>query len=239
MIKKIWRGLIHLDLPYAHLINSAINRFSQEIIDFNRFENNSFNSFMSPEETMELLSQTLNTKQCTLFENTSLEFCITNDYNIDGKRWNCIEHLVEHHHNLFSKQDIKYLQAINNSYASIYKVTLLEDGLSIELSNMLEESQTAIISGKKQVQNLSNHQLIATRVLKTGVKKKAVNKISNTLLPFTEGVCKSSVKAINSILAERNSSLSQNELLLYKKMMIKKILEQWYLYTQKRSIVYH
>ena len=71
------------------------------------FENNSFNSFMSPEETMELLSQTLNTKQCTLFENTSLEFCITNDYNIDGKRWNCIEHLVEHHHNLFSKQDIK------------------------------------------------------------------------------------------------------------------------------------
>jgi hypothetical protein len=247
MIKKIWKALIHLDFRYSMLINGAINRFSQEIINFDKFEGNGLQPTLSPDEAIEFLSEELDEKQYRLFESTALEFCITNDYSVNGKRWNCVEHLIKHHELLFSSESIKYLEALNKSYASIYKVSFLEDSSSIELSNMLKENDVVTIAGKKQVSDLRDHQVVATRVLRIKTKNKVVYKISNTLLPLTKEMTEGSVHVINFILSQMNSakhtkpssSLTQNEILLRKKMMIKEILEQWYLHSKKESVVYH
>jgi len=245
MIKKIWKALTHLDFRYSMLINSAINRLSQEIINFDKFEGNRLQPTLSPDEAIEFLSEALDEKQYKLFESAALEFCITNDYNVDGKRWNCVEHLIKHHELLFSSESIKYLEALNNSYASIYKVSFLEDSSSIELSNMLKENDVVTIAGKKQVSDLRDHQVVATRVLGVETKSKVVYKISNTLLPLTKEMTEGSVHVINFILSRMNSleyknnpsSPTQNDILLRKKMMIKGILEQWYLHSKEEGVV--
>ena len=78
MIRKIWSALPQMQLQYAHLINDAMNRFSQEIIDFDNFEDKDLANEDSHEKTIDVLSNTLKDKEYKRFENTALEFCITN-----------------------------------------------------------------------------------------------------------------------------------------------------------------
>ena len=170
MIRKIWSALPQMQLQYAHLINDAMNRFSREIIDFDNFENKDLESEDSNQDTIDVLSNTLGNKEYKIFENAALEFCITNDYIVNGKRWNCIEHLLEHHDLLFTKEGSKYLKALNDSYVSIYNMNLLESGESAELSNMLQENEIVTISGKKKLAELKGYKLVATRVLKIKTK---------------------------------------------------------------------
>ncbi|MDC0865091.1 hypothetical protein OAP56_04005 [Rickettsiaceae bacterium] len=243
MIRKIWSALPQMQLQYAHLINDAMNRFSQEIIDFDNFEDKDLANEGSHEKTIDVLSNTLNDKEYKRFENTALEFCITNDYIINGKRWNCVEHLLEYHDQLFTKEGSKYLKALNNSYVSIYSVNLSKDGECAELSNMLQENEVATISGKKKISELKNHKLIATRVLKIEAKNKVIYKTSDTLLPLTKEVAEQAIHIISFIMpqmkASRGKALTDNDNLLCKKMMLKEILEQWYLHTKSNEPVYH
>ena len=109
---------------------------------------------------------------------------------------------------------------------------------------MLKENDVVTITGKKQVSDLRGHQVVATRVLRIETKSKVVHKISNTLLPLTKEMTEGSVHVVNFILSQMNSakhpsSLTQNDILLRKKMMIKEILEQWYLRSKREEVVYH
>lgn len=243
MIRKIWSALSQMQLQYAHLINDAMNRFSREIIDFDNFEDKDSASEGFHEDTIDILSNTLSNKEYKIFENAALEFCLTNDYIINGKRWNCVEHLLEYHDLLFTKEGSKHLKALNNSYVSIYSVSLSKDGEYAELSDMLQENEIATISGKKKISELKGHKLIATRVLKIEAKNKVIYKTSDTLLPLTKEVAEQAMHIISFIMpqmkASRGKALTDNDILLYKKMMLKEILEQWYLHAKSNEPVYH
>ena len=62
------------------------------------------------------------------------------------------------------------------------------------------------------------------------------------MLPLTKEMTEGSVHVINFILSQMNSAkhtkhpswLTQDEILLRKKMMIKEILEQWYLHSKSK-----
>ena len=243
MIKKIWSALPQMQLQYAHLINDAMNRSSRKIIDFDNVENKDLASENSHQDTIDVLSNTVSSKEYKIFENVALEFCITNDYIINGKRWNCVEHLLEYHDLFFTKEESKYLKALDNSYVSIYNVNLPENKESAELSNMLQENEIVTICGKNKLSELKDYKLIATRVLKIEAKNKLIYKTSDTLLPLTNEVAEQAMHIISFIMpqmkASRCEALTDNDILLCKKMILKGILEQWYLHTKSNEPVYH
>lgn len=88
-------------------------------------------------------------KQFKAFENCAVEFCITNEYIIKGKSWNCIDHWLNKSENQFNKSDLQYLKALNNSYVSVYQIISVVPGQSMELQNMIETDELPIIIANK------------------------------------------------------------------------------------------
>ena len=141
--QKIWQSLLMLDTPYAHLVNDVMNNFAQEVIDREGFDNNDPNN-TSIEDTISTLRDTLNTKRALEFENCALEFCITNEYMIEGESWNCVKHWIDRYNKQFNKNELEYLRELNKSYVSVYKVISVTSGVSIDLENMLETNKPSV-----------------------------------------------------------------------------------------------
>ena len=70
-----------------------------------------------------------------------------------------------------------------------------------------------------------------------------IYKTSDTLLPLTKEVAERAMHIISFIMPQmkvsRGKALTDNDNLLCKKMMLKEILEQWYLHTKSNEPVYH
>lgn len=237
--QKLWQSLTSLNSTYSHLINCVISDFAQEVIDLDSFYNNG-PGYISIDQTIETLQETLDNKHYKEFENAALEFCITNKYIVHGSSWNCIDHWITHHKNLFHKNDLRYLKALNDSYVSVYRVVSVTRDKSIKLQNMIETGQPFIHIDNKAISNiLEEGSFAALRLLPLEDKSGDLNyTISNTFIPLPDEVAQSSINAIKMMMQVMNSHLikisailaTPENNLLQKKLWIKEILEKWYIH---------
>ncbi|WP_375327146.1 hypothetical protein [Candidatus Tisiphia endosymbiont of Nemotelus uliginosus] len=186
----------------------------------------------------------LNKRLAIIAQNCAIEFCITNDYIIEGQTWNCIDHLLKNHVELFTVKDKKYLKTLNNSYLSLYRVISVVSGKSIILEDMIEPSVKHCIVIDKELSNtIVVGQIITVRLIAIEYKTKPTEyQISNTLILLPAKIALQSVEiiktlndAINNpkwsfVLMQEKFEDNAHNRLIQKKIRTKEILEQWYLY---------
>lgn len=243
-IQKIWQSLSKLNSFYVRLMGDVINDFAQEIIDGDGFYERGADN-IPIEKTIAMLQGSLSDKNYTEFEGCSLEFCITNEYLVEGKTWNCINHWIAKHKKLFSKSDLVYLKALNSSYVSVYKIASVDLGKSIQLQDMTEVDRPLVSITNKTLSKITyKNNFIAARLLQTKAKSGSIDyRTSKAILHLPEAVAQSSIntikimtQAMNSPLIRANASFdTSNDLLLQKKLWIKEILEQWYLHHRENT----
>ncbi len=243
-INKLWYYITKLDKKYYHLIDEVSSCFLQETIDSESFNINGRKSIGCLELLKEIENK-LNKNFAMIAQNCAIEFCITNEYILEGQAWNCINHILKNHAELLTVEDKRYLKALNNSYLGIYKVTSVKVGQSVNLEDMVESSVDHFtVLDKTLSQNIKVGQIVATRLIKIEYKAKPKKyQISNTLIALPEKIAIQSVDIIKmmteamnnpflmaSMLNEEKFEDNDHNRLMQKKMWAKEILEQWYLY---------
>ena len=244
-IRKLWFLVEQLEPDYCYLMDEVMSCFLQETIDSESFNNNGERN-MSCEAILNEIKNDLNEDLTIIAQNCALEFCLTNEYLLEGQTWNCIAYLLECHADSLTSNDKKYLKALNNSHLGIYKVISVEPNISVTLEDMIEpNSEHLKILDKNLSRYIKSNQLVATRLLKIEYKTKPTEyRLSNTLIPLQTKVAEQSVGIIQMLTEAMNQPLliqtilqeeerlednTHNRLML-KKMWAKEILEQWYLY---------
>ena len=203
-INALWLLIRELEPEYFHLINEASNCFLQEIMD-----PISFNDEELPEvscaELLDEIENILNRDLAMVAQACTIEFCITNEYIVEGEAWNCIAHIFEHHRNLLTSNSRKYLNALNNSYMGIYKVLSVEPNISITLKDMLEPNNRDYrVLSKNLSKVITANQIIATRLLKIEQAKPSEYHLSNSLVFLPEGLDKECIGNIQMLTAAMN-----------------------------------
>lgn len=231
-IEKIWSCLSELETEYNHLINDVLNHLIQEIIDFDGFYDNGPQD-ISCDHLIKTLRETLGKDNAKSMETVAIEFCITNEYIIKDKSWNCIDHLSNNHSDLLTKNDEKYLKALNNSYLSIFKITSISSKSSFVLFDMLKKTLNlnfVTVSHKINSKSISKDDYIAVRLMKIEQKNKPDKYItSNSFLRLPDRIAKKAISSINIITSRmKTNNKNYGDNILVKKMWTKEILELWF-----------
>ena len=175
----------------------------------------------------------------------------TNEYIVLGKSWNCIKHLLAKHKKQFNKSNLQYLEALNNSYVSVYQIISVSEDRSIELQDMIEvDLPYTRIENKALCSKVKEKSFIATRLLQTETKAGNIEyQISNTILHLPDAVAQGSIDVIKIMMQAMNSPLirenagfdTPHNQLLQKKLWIKEILEHWYMHHCDKTVapVFH
>lgn len=243
-INKLMEHIAKIDIKYFVPIESFINSFLQEIMDAESYYDNGPKNISTP-EILEEITDNVDTYTSDVMLACAIEFCITNDYPIEGETWNCINYLLDQHGDWFTEKEKRYLKALNNSYMSIYKVMSVEPNNSVALKDQVEKKSSKITVLDKSLSNsVKKSEYIAVRILKTNSAGKGnKNELSSSAFIIPNQLVKECVSVIRNITDAMTNPLalqlfSDNEAiednahnrLLTKKMWGKEILETWYLY---------
>lgn len=239
-IKRLMECITQIDNKYLELISCAINETMQEIIDIEHFHDHGPRA-ISTDELLIQITNSINEYTAEMFMTCILEFCITNYYPFEQEEWNFINYFLEFHKSTLTLKERRYLNALNNSYMSIYKVTsvtagqfiILEDQIDLELPNIT-------VFDRSLSKNITEGTYIATRIVQ---KQATKSELSSSIIPMPKAIINNCINAILNItnLMSNNlviKSLSGGEeiedndtnRLLIKKMWVKEILESIYLY---------
>ena len=244
-IDKLWLFIEELEQEYFNLMNEVSSCFLQEIIDVESFNNEGARQ-VSCRVVLDEIENSLGETIMLHAQDATMEFCLTNEYLLDGTTWNCIEHLLQHHSDAMTANDKKYLKALNNSYIGIYKVVSVEPNLSVTLIDMIEPNNKCLkVLDKNLSKTIKKDQIIATRLLTIEHKiNPSEYRLSNTLIFLPEVIATLVINIIQVLTDAMNQPLLMQNIvpkeerfednphnrLLTKKMWAKEILEQWYLY---------
>jgi len=242
-INKILHCMSQMEPGYRNVIPEAMSHFIQEIMDFESFSDEGPEE-LELHEILDEIQNRLSPDITMQLRNCVLEFCITNEYFLGGEPWNCIDHMLKNHNDLFTPKDKKYLKALNASHMSLYKISSVQSGVSLVLQDMVEKSEriTVPIPIHYMSQFLQRGQIIAARLLSTKSKTKPTDySLSDSLLIVPERIAKEVAKKIKDMIKLMNNMAlisflpeiedTPHNRLLQKKMWAKEILEGWYLYN--------
>lgn len=240
---KILHCISQMRPEYRSCIYEAMNYFIQEVMDFESFSEEGPRDITLNHLIAEIEAG-LNHDIAVAFRNCALEFCITNEYLIEGEPWNCINHLLERYSDLLTLKDKKHLKALNASYLSLYKVSSAKHDLLV-LQDIIEKSERITVTIPAGMgEFLQRGQIIAARLLSVRSKTKATEySLSDSFLIVPEWAAKETAKEIKMMMtamsrmmslpflpAEMRINDTEHNRLLQKKMWAKEILEAWYLY---------
>jgi hypothetical protein len=244
-INKLWLLIDKLETEYFNLMNEVSSCFLQEMIDFESF-NNEGPRQVARRVILDEIENSLGKAIMLHTQDATMEFCLTNEYRLEGTTWNCIEHLLQHHSDAMTANDKKYLKALNNSYLGVYKVVSVEPTISVTLRDMIEPNNKDLkLLDKNLSKVIKKDQTIATRLLTIEHKiKPSEYRLSNTLIFLPEIMASRAVNIIQMLTESMNQhSLVEaivpeeerfedtpHNRIMQKKMWAKEILEQWYLY---------
>lgn len=241
---KLMEHISKIDIEYFAPLDSYINSFLQEIMDMDDYYDNGPKN-ISTTEILEDITNKVSEPTASVMLSCALEFCITNDYPLYGKTWNCIDYLLSKHKTWFTAVEKKYLGALNNSYMSIYKVISVQAGSSITLQCQIEKEAPKIVVIDKSLSNsnIKEGEYLAVRILKISSNKNNKYILSSSCFALPPHLIKECVSIIRNItdlmqnpsaqqLVGNTEIIENNEhnRLLAKKMWCKEILETWYLY---------
>jgi len=249
-LDKLLEYTSKIDIKYFTALDSYINSFLQEIMDADDYYDNGPKVISTP-EILEDITDTVDVNTSDVMFSSALEFCVTNDYPLYGKTWNCIDYLLKKYKTWFTAAEKKYLKALNNSYMSIYKVISVEAGSSITLQCQVEKKAPKIVVFDKSLSNsgIPKGTYLATRVLKMSpTSKNSKHILSAVCFEIPKQLVKECISVIRNIMGAMQNPLAiqlfgDNEIiedtkrnqLLAKKMWSKEILETWYLYYANYS----
>ena len=245
-IDKLWNCLIQLSPRYIHLTQTMTYNFLIEVIDSDNFEQNEFDNIDLQKLTIDIekIIGKLLTENMLI---VATEFCVTNEYGVDNKQWNAIDHLIDNHSIFLSKDNMAYLRSLYNSYLCIYKVDSIVPKKSFVLSNVIEKHVGPIRISHKPDNMVEEGDYVATRVLSFEQKQKAViyksqkpiiYKTSNSFLCMPKDITEKASELItitDKEMKKQKPDMSPEYILLIKKMWSKEILEQWYLYQLEQK----
>ena len=244
-IGKLWFFIKKLEPEYFNLMDEVSSCFLQEIINAESFNDQRVRE-VACRVILDEIENSLGEAIMLHAQDTTMEFCLTNEYILGGTTWNCIEHLLQHHSNAMTANDKKYLKALNNSYLGIYKVVSIEPNTSITLEDMIEPNDKNLkVLDKNLSKVVKKDQIIATRLLGIEHKSRPLEyRVSNTLIFLPEIIANLAINIIQVLTEAVNQPLLMQAIvqeeerfednphnrLMLKKMWAKEILEQWYLY---------
>ena len=224
---------LDLDIEVKNMIDATSNDFIQELMDSDRFYEEG--GYLSKKELDNILAENLTAEERLILQISTTEFCITNFYILEGGELNCIDHMLKEYPKQFLKEEKQFLKALNNSYASIYKTSIIGD--QIRLKDMVTEKEY-MLDISKLPKAIKPGSLISTRILNYGTLAKPEYHLSSILF-LKEKSAKRALKTINMISSlmdqEPSISNSKKDELLKKKMWAKEIMEQWYFGIEKQN----
>lgn len=245
IINKLWLFIDKLETEYFNLMNEVSSCFLQEIIDSESFNNEGARQ-VACRVILDEIENSLGEAIMLHAQDATMEFCLTNEYLLDGTTWNCIEHLLQHHSDAMTANDKKYLKALNNSYLGVYKVVSVEPTISVTLRDMIEPNNKDLkVLDKNLSKAIKKDQIIATRLLTIEHKiNPSEYRLSNTLIFLPEIIASQAINIIQMLTEAMNQPLlveaivpeeerfedTPHNRIMQKKMWAKEILEQWYLY---------
>ena len=245
-ISKLWHFIDTLLEPeYFNLMDEVSSCFVQEIIDSESFYNDGERE-VACRVILDEIENSLGQHIMLDLQSATMEFCLTNEYRLEGITWSCIEHLLQYHSSVMTTNDKKYLKALNNSYLGVYKVVSVEPNISITLEDMIEPNSEGFkILDKRLAKVIKKDQIIATRLLTIEHKARPLEyRLSNTLIFLPQIIASQAINIIQMLTEAMNQPLlveaivpeeersedTPHNRLMQKKMWSKEILEQWYLY---------
>lgn len=243
--------------------NMQIKKFLKYLENMNQIESHFFNmamaaifleslfpeQFNEEDQTVDLvaISKEMDKGIFDALRRCALEFFFSNEYQTDSnKAWNIIDIFLAKKHKTLDHKEIKHLQALRNSYMSIYEVVDIKIDKSITLRDIVDNKATPIIvSEKKATHRLSKWDLIGARI----VKLFDTNLLAGGALILTREAAdraKADIGMITEIMMSPSylpalKKIMVNPELTIKKMWAKEIIGQWFHATieQARPKTFH
>ena len=208
IINKLWLFIDKLETEYFNLMNEVSSCFLQEIIDSESFNNEGARQ-VACRVILDEIENSLGEAIMLHAQDATMEFCLTNEYLLDGTTWNCIEHLLQHHSDAMTANDKKYLKALNNSYLGVYKVVSVEPTISVTLRDMIEPNNKDLkVLDKNLSKAIKKDQIIATRLLTIEHKiNPSEYRLSNTLIFLPEIIASQAINIIQMLTEAMNQPL--------------------------------